>query len=57
VTDFAALFRIIGRYAPPPPGVRSPMLWGTEEWLVELFAGDGTVLAPGEDLQAVGIRC
>lgn len=113
------LFKTIGRYAPPPAGVRSPMLWGTEERLAELFgdrvdwvsldkrtfdftyhspdhfsewfrdyygpitrlagtldegtraqfaadladvarhfnrADDGTVLAPGEYLQAVGVR-
>jgi ubiquinone/menaquinone biosynthesis C-methylase UbiE len=31
------LFKVIGRYAPPPAGVRSPMLWGTEERLAELF--------------------
>jgi len=112
------LFKTIGKYAPPPAGVKSPMLWGTEARLAELFgdtvdwtitrrtfdlayrspehfsewfrlyygpitrlasslddearaqfgadladvprqfnrAGDGTVLAPGEYLQAVGVR-
>jgi hypothetical protein len=30
----------IGRHVPPPPGLKSPMLWGTEERLRELF-GDG----------------
>jgi ubiquinone/menaquinone biosynthesis C-methylase UbiE len=111
------LFKTIGKYAPPPAGVRSPMLWGTEARLAELFgdtvdwtvtrrtfdlvywspehfsewfrlyygpitrlassldddtraqfgadladvarqfnrAGDGTVLAPGEYLEAVGV--
>lgn len=34
------VFRTIGRYVPPPPGVRSPALWGTEQRLRELF-GDG----------------
>lgn len=33
------LFRIIGRHVPPPPGVRSPALWGTEARLAELFPG------------------
>jgi len=33
------LFRIIGRHVPPPAGVRSPALWGTEERLAELFPG------------------
>ena len=31
------MFRIVGRYAPPPDGVRSPLQWGTEERLRELF--------------------
>jgi SAM-dependent methyltransferase len=31
------IFGIIGRYLPPPPGLRSPALWGTEERLRELF--------------------
>lgn len=31
------LFKLIGRYIPPPTGVRSPSLWGTEECLRELF--------------------
>jgi SAM-dependent methyltransferase len=31
------LFRIIGGYIPPAPGVRSPALWGTEARLGELF--------------------
>ncbi|GEP02996.1 class I SAM-dependent methyltransferase [Methylobacterium oxalidis] len=33
------LFRLIGRHVPPPPGLRSPALWGTPERLDELFAG------------------
>jgi ubiquinone/menaquinone biosynthesis C-methylase UbiE len=33
------VFRTIGRHAPPPAGLRSPMLWGTEERLRQLFAG------------------
>lgn len=31
------LFKTIGKYAPPPAGVKSPMLWGTESRLAELF--------------------
>ncbi len=31
------LFKLIGRYVPPPPGLKSPALWGTEERLRELF--------------------
>ena len=32
------LFKLIGRYAPPPAGVKPPSLWGTEECLRELFS-------------------
>ncbi|HEY4307665.1 MAG TPA: methyltransferase domain-containing protein [Gemmatimonadaceae bacterium] len=31
------LFKTIGKYAPPPAGVSSPALWGTETRLRELF--------------------
>ena len=31
------VFKLIGRYVPPPAGVRSPALWGTEEHLRVLF--------------------
>ena len=32
-----ALFQVIGAYVPPPAGLKSPMLWGTEPHIVELF--------------------
>jgi hypothetical protein len=31
------LFRIVGAYLPPPKGLKSPALWGTEPHIVELF--------------------
>lgn len=34
------MFMTIAKHAPPPPGVPSPLRWGTEEGLRELF-GDG----------------
>jgi SAM-dependent methyltransferase len=34
------LLRLVGRYAPPPPGLRSPVEWGSRERLGELL-GDG----------------
>jgi ubiquinone/menaquinone biosynthesis C-methylase UbiE len=37
------MFKIIGAHVPPPAGVPSPMLWGTEERLNELFAGQAKV--------------
>ena len=31
------LFRLVGAFVPPPAGLASPMRWGTETGLVELF--------------------
>src|SRR5690606_32612607 len=31
------LFKTIGRYLPPPAGVKSPAAWGTRSRLAELF--------------------
>jgi ubiquinone/menaquinone biosynthesis C-methylase UbiE len=36
------MFRTIAQHAPPPPGIGSPLAWGTEERLRDLF-GDGIV--------------
>jgi ubiquinone/menaquinone biosynthesis C-methylase UbiE len=33
------LFRTVAAHVPPPPGVRSPLLWGTTDHLRGLFAG------------------
>ena len=33
------LLRLIAKYVPPAPGVQSPLLWGTEAHVRELFAG------------------
>jgi ubiquinone/menaquinone biosynthesis C-methylase UbiE len=40
-----AMFRTIGRYVPPPAGLRSPLEWGTEARVRELFGADATVEA------------
>jgi len=40
------LFKLIGAHVPPPAGVKSPALWGTEAHLNELFGA-----------QAAQIRC
>jgi hypothetical protein len=37
------MFKIIGAHVPPPAGVPSPMLWGTEERLNDLFAAQAKV--------------
>jgi ubiquinone/menaquinone biosynthesis C-methylase UbiE len=34
------LFKIIGKHVPPPAGLKSPALWGTEARLKELFSGN-----------------
>jgi SAM-dependent methyltransferase len=31
------LFKTIGKHVPPPPGVKSPALWGTQPYLTQLF--------------------
>lgn len=36
------MFDVVRQFAPPPPGVRSPMEWGTETRLVELFGPDAS---------------
>ena len=33
------MFRVVGAHVPPPPGLDSPMLWGTEARLRELLGG------------------
>ena len=33
------LFKVIGKHVPPPAGLRSPIQWGTEARLRELFIG------------------
>jgi ubiquinone/menaquinone biosynthesis C-methylase UbiE len=40
------LFKVIGAHVPPPAGLKSPALWGTESHVAELFGG-----------QAARIRC
>src|SRR4051812_28430128 len=37
------LFKVIAAYVPPMPGVRSPLLWGTDAHIQELFAGASTI--------------
>jgi ubiquinone/menaquinone biosynthesis C-methylase UbiE len=33
------LLKVVGGYVPPMPGVQSPVLWGTDAHIQELFAG------------------
>jgi SAM-dependent methyltransferase len=39
------LFKLIGRYLPPPAGVKPPSLWGTEARLRELFGNRHSSIA------------
>lgn len=39
------LFKIVGRYVPPAPGVKSPLLWGTKAHLDALFGAQAAVSA------------
>jgi hypothetical protein len=32
------MLKTVGKHVPPPPGVKPPSLWGTEDRLRELFA-------------------
>ncbi|HEX5421517.1 MAG TPA: methyltransferase domain-containing protein, partial [Gammaproteobacteria bacterium] len=34
------LFRLLGQHVPPPAGLQSPLLWGAEPHIVELFGSE-----------------
>jgi SAM-dependent methyltransferase len=38
------LFKTIGKYVPPAPGVKSPALWGSKERIEELFGRAATAI-------------
>jgi ubiquinone/menaquinone biosynthesis C-methylase UbiE len=38
------LFKTLGKYLPPPAGVKSPALWGTRERLIEMFGASAASL-------------
>lgn len=38
------LFKLIGAHVPPPAGVKSPALWGTEAYLRELFGAQASAI-------------
>ncbi len=39
------LFKTVGKFVPPAPGVKSPLLWGTKAHLDTLFSSDAVVAA------------
>jgi len=41
------MFKTIGKYLPPPAGVKSPLIWGTPDWLQATFgAAASAIVAP-----------
>jgi ubiquinone/menaquinone biosynthesis C-methylase UbiE len=43
------LFKTIGKYVPPAPGVKSPALWGSKAHLDALFGSNATVAAQAKN--------
>jgi len=43
------LFKIIGKYVPPAPGVASPLMWGQPAHLKQLFGKDASVAAEAKN--------
>ena len=43
------VFKTLGKYLPPPPGARSPALWGTETRLAEMFGATGAIASEPRD--------
>ncbi|MEM9332949.1 MAG: class I SAM-dependent methyltransferase [Pseudomonadota bacterium] len=39
------LFKTIGKHVTPPPGVKSPALWGNRDWIDETFGTSGEVIS------------
>jgi SAM-dependent methyltransferase len=39
------IFKAIGKYLPPPAGVKSPSIWGTRNWLNSTFGSHASVVA------------
>ena len=42
------MLKVVAAHVPPPPGVASPLLWGTETYLRELFGDDIVALTSTE---------
>jgi ubiquinone/menaquinone biosynthesis C-methylase UbiE len=38
------MFKTIGKYLPPPTGVKSPAVWGTREWLQATFGAAASAI-------------
>jgi ubiquinone/menaquinone biosynthesis C-methylase UbiE len=38
------VFKVIGKHLPPPAGVKSPALWGTQEWIETMFGKESSTI-------------
>jgi SAM-dependent methyltransferase len=38
------MFKTIGKYLPPPTGVKSPAIWGTREWVQATFGASASTI-------------
>jgi ubiquinone/menaquinone biosynthesis C-methylase UbiE len=38
------MFKALGKHIPPPPGLQSPALWGTEDHIREIFAANAAAI-------------
>ncbi|MBS0561305.1 MAG: methyltransferase domain-containing protein [Proteobacteria bacterium] len=38
------MFKTIGKHLPPPPGLKSPALWGTSAWIEQAFGAEASSL-------------
>jgi ubiquinone/menaquinone biosynthesis C-methylase UbiE len=38
------MFKAIGKYLPPPTGVKSPVVWGTREWVQTTFGAKASTI-------------
>ena len=43
------IFKTLGKHVAPPPGVKSPALWGTEAWINETFGGQARISFTARD--------
>jgi ubiquinone/menaquinone biosynthesis C-methylase UbiE len=34
------MFKVLGQYVTPPPGLQSPAVWGTDSWIRSIFSED-----------------
>ncbi|HEX5018457.1 MAG TPA: class I SAM-dependent methyltransferase [Actinomycetes bacterium] len=50
------MFTVISAHVPPPAGVQSPMLWGTEDHLMQLFGSAAVDIASTEQTQSFRYR-